>query len=119
MSFGAVEMAHLCVHLQKVCCFFASHRASAVGNAARDSTSWGPAPRRLGPRSVGVGGRGGEGEEGRPDLSKHQHGRISSRCGVQSLTLKPPGEGKKRQNIYKCTPKCAISTAPKDMKTEF
>ena len=50
--------------------FFASHRASAIGNVARESTrhDLGPAPRRLGPRPVGVGGRGGEGE-GRPDLS--------------------------------------------------
>ena len=35
--------------------FFATHRASALGNVARDSTS---RARRLGPRSVGVGGRG-------------------------------------------------------------
>ena len=58
--------------------FFASHRASAVGNAAADSMSW---DRRLGPRSVGVGGRGGEGEEGRPDLSNTNTG--ASVAGVE------------------------------------
>ena len=41
----------------------------------------GSAPRRLGPRSVGVGGRGGEGEEGRPDLSNTNTG--ASVAGVE------------------------------------
>ena len=39
------------------------------------------APRRLGPRSVGMGGRGGEGEEGRPDLSNTNTG--ASVAGVE------------------------------------
>ena len=61
--------------------FFASHRASAVGNAVRDSTSWGRHRGASAPRSVGVGGRGGEGEEGRPDLSNTNTG--ASVAGVE------------------------------------
>ena len=30
-----------------------------------------------------------------------------------------PVRGEKQQTFYKCTHKCAISTAPKDMKPEF
>ena len=61
--------------------FFASHRASAVGNTARDSTSWG--------RHRGASARGqsvwaaaeGRGEEGRPDLSNTNTG--ASVAGVE------------------------------------
>ena len=37
--------------------------------------------------------RGGGGGPSWP--VKHQHGRTSSRCGVQSLDIEPPGEGQK------------------------
>ena len=60
--------------------FFASHRASEVGNVARGSTSWGR-HRPAVSRSVGVGGRGGEGEECRPDLSATNAG--ASVAGVE------------------------------------
>ena len=78
--------------------FFASHRASAVGNAAIDSTSWG--------RHRGASARGqsvwaaAEARGGGPSWPvKHQHGRISSRCEVQSLTMSRLAEAQKRQNI--------------------
>ena len=62
-----------------------------------------------------MGGRGREGEEGRPDLSTTNTGASV----VRSLTLSRLTEAKKRQSIYKCTQKCVIYTAPKDTKPEF
>ena len=61
--------------------FFASRRASAVGNVAGDCI-WRdqPAPRRLGPRSVGVS------RVWAAACPLHQRRRVSSRCGVRSLT---------------------------------
>ena len=77
----------------------------------------GLAPRPAVSRSVlvGVGGRGGGGEEGRPDLSTTNTGASV----VRSLTLSRLTKAKQRQSIYKCTQKCVISTAPNDMNPEF
>ena len=78
--------------------FFASHRASAVGNAARDSTSWG--------RHCGASARGqsvwaaaeGRGGEGRPDLSNTNTG--ASVAGVEYSLWHWAAKAQKRQNIY-------------------
>ena len=92
--------------------FFASHRVSALGNIAGDCMyiqvyKARSSPRRLGPRSVGWGRPRRAG--GGPAWSvSHQHGHISSRCGVQSLTLSRLAKAKKRQNICKCTQKMSF-----------
>ena len=81
--------------------FFASPQDLCSRKRCQRQYELGPAPRRLGPRSVGVGGRGGEGEEGRPDLSNINTGASV----VRSLKLSRLTKAQKRQHIYKCTHK--------------
>ena len=61
-------MIHFCVHCKKFAVFRLSQGLCSRKRCQRQY-ELGPALRRLSPRSVGVGGSGGEGEEGRPDLS--------------------------------------------------
>ena len=82
VSLGGIETIYFLRALIKSF-FFVTHRASAVGNVARDSTS---RARRLGPRSVvwAAAGRW-------PSPVSHGHGPAWSTV----FNIEPPGEGQK------------------------
>ena len=49
----------------------------------------------------------------------HLSATDTGRLGARFLTLSRLAKARKRQNIYKCTPKCVISISPKDTKPEY